>query len=337
MMERRRVTRILPALALALALALPACGGRNGDLLEASGTVEATDARLGFGVPGRVETVSVREGDAVQAGAELATLRSTEASARRDQAQAQLDAARARLAELERGFRTEEVSQAKAEADAAAQRLADAERELSRADRLFEGGAISRESHEKSTLARDVAQSQRDKAREQLRLMQTGYRPEQVAAARAAVAQAEAALAAANAVLADMRIEAPFPGVVTLRHREPGESVTAGAPVLTLMNPDDRWVRIYVPEDRVGTVRLGEKARIRCDSFPGKDYPGEVTFIASEAEFTPKNVQTSEERVRLVYAVKVRVGGDGAGDLKPGMPADVTLETSGGPGTEAPK
>jgi HlyD family secretion protein len=184
--------------------------------------------------------------------------------------------------------------------------------------------------HDKAVLARDVAKSRRDQAREQLRLMETGYRKEQVAAARAQVAQAEATLAAMDAVLTDMTIEAPFAGVVTIRHREPGESVGAGAPVLTLMNPDDRWVRIYVREDRIGTVPLGAKATIRSDSFPGKTYEGEVTFIASEAEFTPKNVQTSEERVRLVYAVKVRVKGDEAQELKPGMPADVTLDLGAG-------
>lgn len=332
MMERvlRRAVRRLGV--LFLALALPACGGGNGNSLEASGTVEATDARLGFGTPGRVETVSVREGDAVAQGALLATLRRTEAQARRDQAAAQLDAARARLAELERGFRGEEVAQARAEDDAAAQRLADAERELERADRLLAGGAISREAHDKTALARDVARAQREKAAEQLRLMRSGYRAEQVTAARAQAAQAEAALAAAEAVLDDMTIEAPFAGVVTLRHREPGESVTAGAPVLTVMNPEDRWVRIYVREDRIGAVHLGASATIRSDTFPDKAYAGEVVFVASEAEFTPKNVQTSEERVRLVYAVKVRVKDDPARELKPGMPADVTLDLAGAAG-----
>lgn len=333
MMERVLRRAVRPLGVISLALALPACGGRNANHLEASGTVEATDARLGFGAPGRVEAVAVREGDAVPQGAELAALKRTEAQARRDQAAAQLAAAQARLAELSGGFRGEEVAQARAEEDAAAKRLADAERELERADRLFAGGAISREAHDKAVLARDVARAQREKAGEQLRLMQRGYRAEQVQAARAQVAQAEATLAATDAVLDEMTIEAPFAGVVTVRHREPGESVTAGAPVLTLMDPEDRWVRIYVREDRIGAVHLGAPATIRSDTFPDKTYAGEVVFVASEAEFTPKNVQTSEERVRLVYAVKVRVKDDPAHELKPGMPADVTLDLgSGGTG-----
>jgi HlyD family secretion protein len=123
-----------------------------------------------------------------------------------------------------------------------------------------------------------------------------------------------------------MVIRAPFAGVVTVRHHEPGEIVPAGSAVLSLMNRDDRWVRIYVSEARVGAVRTGQKAEITCDTFPGRHYDGEVIYISSEAEFTPKNVQTQEERVKLVYAVKVRVTGDPGFDLKPGMPADVRLE-----------
>jgi HlyD family secretion protein len=93
-----------------------------------------------------------------------------------------------------------------------------------------------------------------------------------------------------------------------------------------VMNPGDRWVRIYVPEDRVGAVKIGGRASITTDTFRGRAYEGHVEFIASEAEFTPKTVQTREERVKLVYAVKVRITGDPGQDLKPGMPADVRLE-----------
>ena len=126
--------------------------------------------------------------------------------------------------------------------------------------------------------------------------------------------------------LAHTSLRAPFAGAVSVRHREPGEVVAPGAPVLTLLRRDDRWVRIYVPEDRLGAVRLGQPATLSCDTFPGKTYGGEVVFIASEAEFTPKNIQTAEERVKLVYAVKVRITGDPSYELKPGMPADVRLE-----------
>jgi HlyD family secretion protein len=140
------------------------------------------------------------------------------------------------------------------------------------------------------------------------------------------VAQADATVAAIDATLARMVVQAPFAGVVTVRHREPGEIVPSGSPVLTVLDPSDRWVRIYVPEPRLGAVALGARATITSDTYPDRSYEGRVQFIASEAEFTPKTVQTTEERVKLVYAVKVAVTADSAFELKPGMPADVRLE-----------
>ena len=124
-------------------------------------------------------------------------------------------------------------------------------------------------------------------------------------------------------------VTVPFGGIVTIRHREPGETVSPGLPVLTVMDPEDRWVRIYVREDRVGEVSLGQRATITSDTYGDRTYRGEVIFISSEAEFTPRNVQTTEERVKLVYAVKVQITEDPSHDLKAGIPADVVLEGTG--------
>jgi HlyD family secretion protein len=308
--------RIIPLVAGTLLLAIAGYllfrNSGDGDLLAASGTVEATEAGLGFQVPGRIQWVGPREGDRVQTGDTLAALDRTELSAR-------LAQARALLAELEAGARSEELAQAREAAGAAEDRLADAQRDFQRVQRLFQGGAVSQEALDKAKLALDVAQSQRDQAEQQLRLVETGPRKERIAAQRAAVAQAEAALANAAII-------SPFGGVVSIRDREPGETVGAGAPVVTLMNLADRWVRIYIREDRIGAVRIGQAATITTDTYPDKRYQGSVSFISSEAEFTPRNVQTAEERVKLVYAVKVRITGDPSNDLKPGMPADVRLE-----------
>jgi HlyD family secretion protein len=170
-----------------------------------------------------------------------------------------------------------------------------------------------------------VTQAQRQQAEQQRKLVETGPRRERIVGQRAVVAQAEAVLRQADAALANAVIRAPFDGVVTVRDREPGETVGPGAPVLTVMNLKDRWVRIYIREDRIGAVHVGQSASISADTYPDKRYAGDVAFIASEAEFTPRNVQTTEERVKLVYAVKVRVTGDSTFELKPGMPADVSL------------
>jgi HlyD family secretion protein len=117
---------------------------------------------------------------------------------------------------------------------------------------------------------------------------------------------------------------------VTIRHREPGETVAAGAPIVSVIDLADRWVRIYVPEDDIGRVRIGQPASITVDSWPDRTYEGRVVFIASEAEFTPSNVQTQKERVRLVYEVKVRITGDPGYELKVGTPADVRLAEDAG-------
>jgi len=294
--------------------------------LVASGTVEATEAQLGFASAGRIEEVAVREGDRVAAGDELSRLDRSEMMARRDEAQSRIDSARALLRELEHGSRIEEVAQAKAARDAAGKRVEDAARDLERSRTLHQGGAIPKEALDKAELVVELSQKELERAEEQLRLLEAGPRPERIEAQRAALAQAEASLRAIDAALDQMILHAPFDGLITVRHREPGEAVSPGAAVLTLMNPNDRWVRIYVREDRIGAVRVGDGAEIRCDTFPEKSYAGEVRFIAPEAEFTPKNVQTAEERVRLVYAVEVRITSDPAGDLKPGMPADVRLD-----------
>lgn len=319
---------VLAAVAAGAWLAAPHFldGGETG--LIASGTVEATETQLGFLSAGRIESLAPREGEAVKPGAELGRLDRSELLARREQALAQVATAQALLRELQSGFRGEEVAQGRAALAAAADRLADTRRDVERAQRLFEGGAVGAESLDKARMVFDVATSQHEQARQQLRILQTGTRREKIDVQRAQVAQAEAAIKPIDATLAQMVIHAPFGGIVTVRHREPGETVVPGAPVFTLMNPDDRWVRIYVPEYRIGQLGLGAKATISTDSFAGKAYRGEVVFIASAAEFTPKTVQTTEERVKLVYAVKVRVLEDAALELKPGMPADVQLDSA---------
>lgn len=310
----------------ATVLALTLLRGNGGELLlEASGTVEATEAQLGFQLPGRVAEVRVAEGQTVRAGDTLALLERAELGARREQAVAQLAAARALLAELEAGARTEERAQAREQLRAATDQFNDAERDLARVRRLFDAGALSQEALDRATLALELASSRRDQAAQQLRLVETGPRPERVAAQRAVVAQAEAAVRQADAALANAVIVAPFSGIVTVRGREPGETVPAGAPVFSVMNLEDRWVRIYVREDAIGAVRHGQAAEITADTYPGVRYGGEVSFISTQAEFTPRNVQTREERVKLVYAVKVRITRDERMDLRPGVPADVRL------------
>ena len=329
MNARIRIVLVLAVVGVGAWLVLRGRGGTAADGVGASGTVEATDADLGFQMAGRVLQISVGEGDAVRAGDELARLDTRELEAALEGARAQLDAAEARLSELERGARPQEVVTAEAAVRGAATRAEEARLERERAMTLFEGGAISRQALDRAESALQVATATLQQAEEQLGLVQEGPRTETIRAQRAAAALARANVARAEAVLTNAVITAPFDGVVTIRHREIGEAVTPGAPVLTLLDPDDRWVRIYVREDQIGLIRIGLAAEIVADTYPDRVYAGDVVFIGSEAEFTPRNVQTAEERIKLVYPVKVRITGDPNFELKPGVPADVTLVEGG--------
>ncbi|MEJ2502109.1 MAG: HlyD family efflux transporter periplasmic adaptor subunit [Gemmatimonadota bacterium] len=335
-MRRRIGVAAVVVVALGVAAFLLLRGNGDDGGLEASGTVEVTDADLGFNLPGRIAEVRVREGDAVSRGEVLARLDVAELAARKEAAVARAEAERALLAELERGSRSEDVAQARAAVRAASERSESARRDLERAEALHRGGAISREALDAARTAREVAEAGMEQAREQLRALERGPREERIAAQRAAVAGADASVRQAEAALEHAAVRAPFDGRVTLRHREPGETVQPGQPVLTLMDPGDRWVRIYIPEDRIGAVAVGQPARITSDTYPDRAYAGRVSYIAREAEFTPRNVQTKEERVKLVYAVRVRIVGDEAFVLKPGVPADVVLLDPGAAPPGAP-
>jgi HlyD family secretion protein len=294
------------------------------DGIVASGTVEATTADLGFAAGGRIEAVLVREGDAVAAGQVLARLERSELDARRRLAEAQIGAAAAQRDEARQGPRGEEIAQARAAVAAAASRLEDARRDVERAQRLFDGGAISREAIDKTLTQAAVAEAQHAQVRAQLRALERGTRAERIVAADAQLAQAEAGLAQVDALYANAEARASFDGLVSVRHREPGETVAPGAPVVSLLDMSDRWVRIYVRATDVARIAVGQEARI----VAGRDaveYRGVVAHIASEAEFTPRNVQTPDERSKLVYAVRVRITGDPDGRLKPGLPVDVVL------------
>jgi len=325
-----RLKFVIPVLIVAaIAFALTRGETTDAGSLAASGTVEATTADLGFQLPGRLEQLAVAEGDVVQTGQSLARLDTRELEAVISAARAQVLAAEARLDEMRSGARPQELAGADAATRAATERATNARRELERAQTLFAGGAVSRQLLDQAATALEVAEATLDQAEQARGIVAEGPRDETLRAQAALVEQARANVLRSEATLSNAHVVAPFPGVVTIRHREPGEIVPAGAPVVTLLNPADRWVRIYVREDEIGRVQIGQTASIVSDTYPDRTYSGEVVFVGSEAEFTPRNVQTAEERIKLVYPVKVRITGDDGFELKPGIPADVTLDEAG--------
>jgi HlyD family secretion protein len=296
-------------------------------VVAVSGTIDATEVAISFRVPGTLRERAVDEGSRVRAGDVLARLDARDAAARLRQAEASVQAARARLADLQQGARPQEIAEAKAQVGQAHANLANLEEDARRSELLYQGGAVTRQRRDRDQTASAVAAEQHLAAIERLKLVQAGSRRETINAARAQTVEAQAGAEAARVAFEDLEVKTPIDGVVTRKHAEAGETVAAGRPVVTVTDISKPWVRVYVPEHQIGKVRVGAPAKIRIDTFPGRDFIGRVSYVAAQAEFTPKNVQTQEERVKLVFAVNVTAENP-EGILKPGMPADVFIDSA---------
>ncbi len=270
-------------------------------------------------------------------------------------AQAGLEAAQARLQEIRAGPRRQEMLQAEAALDAAEANLVKAQLDADRARELLHKQVYSQAALDAALAARTNAQSQRDRAREALSLMREGSRREEIEGAEAQLRQANALVAQARAnriqveikekdlAAAESRVQelraalniarinvdyaalkAPLTGWILLKNIEAGEVVNVGTPVFTMGDIEDVWMNVYVGTEVVGRLKLGDAVDVQVDAYKGRRFPGRIVFISSEAEFTPKNVQTKEERTKLVYRIKVSIPNKGQ-ELKPGMPADALL------------
>lgn len=304
--------------------------------------------RLGDAEP----AAEVRRAEAAVRTAE-AQLKDLQAGARREEieeAEARAARAQAQLDDLLAGSRRQEIEQARAAVRNATAVREWSERELARTRELYARDLVAFQEVDRARNAYDVAAANEASARERLalleagarkdeieaaraelraakdrvRLLRAGPRPDAVVAARAQVAEARAALALGQARLGEMRIHSPLTGLVLRKNLEVGEMANPGVSILTLMDPRDMWLRAYVSETEVGLIRIGQQALITVDAFPGRTFAGAISEIASEAEFTPKNVQTKKERVNLVFRVKMAIR-DAEGVLKPGLPADAQL------------
>ena len=294
-------------------------------VLRISGNIELTEVQVSFKVPGRVLARLVDEGALVRRGEVVARLEDAELRDALRLAQADADAAAASLAELEAGARREEVAQGEAllaRVEAEAVRVA---ADYDRSAALYAKEVIPRRELEAARAAHDQARAAVRERREALQLLRKGPRRERIAAARASLDGALARVSTARERLGYATLVAPIPGVVLTKSVEPGEQVAAGTPVVTLGDMEQCWLRGYIPETDLGRVKLGQRARVTTDGHPGKVFEGRVSFISSQAEFTPKSVQTEKERVKLVYRIKISLANLGM-ELKPGMPADAEIE-----------
>jgi HlyD family secretion protein len=295
-------------------------------VIRVSGNIEVTDVDVSFKIPGRLLQRSVDEGMFVSAAQPIARLDSADLEREASMKEAELQVAEAVQRDLVAGSRPQEIARARA-AVAAAQ--AEAERlsgDLERAKALHEKDVISRQEFERARAAYEVADERRKEATESLHLVVEGPRREQIEQARARVRQAKEALELARTRLSYAAIVSPLAGLVLSKNVEPGDYVAPGTPVVTVGALDASWLRAYIEETDLGRVKVGQHVEVTADTYPGKKYAGRISFIASQAEFTPKNVQTQKERVKLVYRIKVDVSNPDM-ELKPGMPADAVIRT----------
>jgi HlyD family secretion protein len=363
---RKRIVIIVLVLAAVLAGVAYSSGWFNRDSsLQGSGTVEARDIRVGSKVGGRIDKVLVREGDSVKAGQVLITFDDKELQAALDQSKAAAEKAargyrpeeiaeakaafaeaRAEYEQRKNGYRREDIAAAQADLDRAKADAARAKLDYDRYEALSQKDLVSKQQRDTSEAAWRMADAAQSNAQHKLDELHQGYRPEEIAASQARYEQAEATyskfargnrredvdLAKASfsydeARFREREVVAPSDASVEVLDVRPGDLIAPNTPVATLLERDQIYIRIYIPETEIGHVTLGQKAEVRVDSFSKTVFDGVVEQINQQAEFLPRNVQTREERVHQVFGVKVRID-DPSNRVRAGMAADVKLKAA---------
>jgi HlyD family secretion protein len=298
--------------------------GKADNQLTLSGNIEAHESLVSFKVQGRIIELPIEEGQWVEPGTLLARLdnddyrqrvRIDEATTRVRQSNLDLVLAGTREQEL----KASEQTMLDAKADLQEKKL-----DYDRAQRLFSKDEVSAQDRDLAETALKRAQATFEAAEQRYSEAVEGSRKEDIAIARANLKEAHANLGMSRVNLDYTILRAPAAGVITVREAELGEVVVPGTPVVTLADLDHIWLRAYVAETDLGRIRWGQEANVTTDTYPGKQYYGRISFISSNAEFTPKSVQTYKERVTLVYRIKIDVDNPNH-ELKPGMPADAHI------------
>ncbi len=315
-------------IAACAALVLAACGTATG-AIEASGTIEATSVQVSSKSSGEILHLDADEGSRVKRGDILAVIDHAILDIQLGQEKSGVDLAQAQLDLLTSGARGEDLAQAREALNEANENLANAQEDFQRMDSLFKAGAATRKQRDDAETRFTTAKAQANAAEQGLKKLQNFARPEEVKAALARLDQEAFAVRLLEKTIRDCTVHSPTDGIVTEKLVEEGELAAPGSGLFVVTDLDTVKLTIYVPETDLGNIRLGQKARISIDSRRGTTFPGTVTYISPVAEFTPRDIQTRDERVKLVYAVKVEIPNPD-GVFKPGMPADASLDRIGG-------
>jgi HlyD family secretion protein len=296
--------------------------------IKVSGNIEATEVNIGFKISGRITHIYVKEGDWVEKGKILAKLDDEDLRYRFELARALLNSAQARLSKLLAGSRPEELKEAEARLNQAKFDLEHKKIQYERMKALFERQVIPKEVLDNAETGYKIAQATLQMAKENYEMVKEGPRKEDIEDAKAQLEQARAQVRLAETQLSYTNLYSPLSGIVLVKSCEVGEVVNPGTSVLTIADVENVWLRAYLPETDLGRVKWGQEVIVTTDMTPKKEYRGRISYISSQAEFTPKSIQTEKERVTLVYRIKINIPNKDR-ELKPGMPAEglILLET----------
>ena len=317
-----KVIKYMPALLLLLILG---CGnGNNKNTIEASGNIEATNVIVSSQVTGKVLSLLKDEGENVNAGDTVLIIDHETLGLQLEQALAAKEAAEAQLNLLKVGAREEDIKQGEEAVTQAKVSFESAQRDAERMEALFNSKAITKKQNEDANSRLDITRAQLTAAQENLKKLKNLARPEDIKQAQANVDRQIATIDILKKQIRDSYVQSPINGIIVKKFFEPGETVTMLSSLFKVSDLTIVNLIIYVSEEELGKVKLGQTADVSSDTYPDKKYEGKITYISPEAEFTPKNIQTKDERTKLVFAVKIEVKNPKF-ELKPGMPADAAV------------
>lgn len=316
-----------PFLFIVVGLLLISCSPESKKEISLTGTLESIEVTISSKVAGEIKYLAVDEGSKIALNDTLLFIDPSDYEIQYKQALANSEVYEAQYLQFIRGTRKEDLKQAEEGLIQAEANFKNAEDDYHRTNNLFETGSVSNKQKDDAQTRYTVAQAQYNSAKQLVEKLRVGSRAEEILAAKARFNQSKAQAEAVKKKLDDCKVISPMSGYVTKRLVDQGEFIGVGMPLVRIANLDVMNIMVYLPETQLGKVNLGDKAEVTVDTYPDKKFPGEVIFISPEAEFTPKNIQTKEERVKLVFGVKIKVKNPDH-SLKAGLPADVVLKLS---------
>lgn len=292
--------------------------------ITATGTIEITKTDITPKVSGYLEELLIKEGDKVTRGQIVARISRPDLEAQKLRDEAALAKAEAQLTDLQKGARAQELGEMEATINSGQAVYEKAQKDYERQQVLFKQGAVSAQQLDVTRSNYEVAASNLAVSKARASIVAEGNRPDAITAQKAEVERSRAIVQLASSALDDRRVASALDGLVLTKNYEQGEYVNAGAPIATIGNWRDCWVKVYVSSTQLGLIQIGQQVSVQVDSFPDLAFKGYIKEISQQAEFTPRQSITKQERANMVFAVKVDIDNED-GRLKPGMPADVVM------------